>query len=575
MACVLDSNEPSSNKGDKNFPAWKEGNVLGTIYNPDGSRAVGAVVRLVSSGHVPFAPLAKKSKATDSVLTDEKGRFAFLTGDRGYYNLLAKGEKGVGFKDSIFIRDQAGVLLETTLETPGTVSGIAGLPYDSKDNSGIIILVLGTNLYTLTTDAEGRFQTPPLASGPYTLRLLTTKPGHGFLDVSVNIEEGGSGALPTPLILPGIKPKRLDSIAVTLDKVNMAAQISWPAFPPDMIEGYNIYRNTEKDKNRKLNSAPFEAPRFTDRVMGFEGSKISYIVTTVDRVGQETLPSPARSLSVESVFDLDSIRLLMNVLPRVKNPFAEDARGNFYVIDKNSLFKLNAMGKVLKEKPITREAVGVLTTNTGFVYLVTRSHGLTNEILSGKLYSRVHKYDTSLTQQLDSLDIRLSSSSVHVSPEGNLYAYGRYSSIIKTYDTAFTLVKTDSMPHRAHNLQVVDDTLLVQVPYWLKSASDPVIEKYDGNMTRLDNPVILPRLFTLFPGNDVDMAVNNILRTRNHRYVLSVRYGGNSYIVVLNKALELMGVKKTSSNNTTVYVNEAGGVRFYDRNSGCIFRLKL
>jgi len=274
--------------------AGETGNIFGTIYNPDSTPAVGAAVWLIPSGHVPVLLLTKRRLVVDSIATDSNGRFVFHTNDKGYYNLLAKGDKGVGFHDSIFINNQVKIRLNTALENPGTVRGLVRFPFGKTDHSDIVILILGTNLYIVPEDSSGQFETPPLTSGCYTLRLCTTESGFGFLDTEIMVTEGISHSLQDTLFLPATRPKPIDSFAVVLDTIRLEAHIAWSPFPKELILGYNLYRTSQKVQNEPLGTFNWQDTHYVDKVMEFDGTQVHYTITVVAKDGQETLPSPVQ-----------------------------------------------------------------------------------------------------------------------------------------------------------------------------------------------------------------------------------------------------------------------------------------
>jgi len=250
-------------------------------------------------------------------------------------------------------------------------------------------------------------------------------------------------------------------------------------------------------------------------------------------------------------------------------PFAEDSRGNFYFIDSKNLYKLDSLGKVLIAHPLQEQAGAIFTSRDGFVYLVTFPYMKT---------PNVRKYDASLNQ-VDSTyipDISSSSSmnNFYISQEGWLYIFElKTRNILKTYDASFTLLRTDSLSLRhTRHMQVLDDTLLLLQQYWLRLESDNLITRYDRDMNRLSSPDLIPKIQSLFQGSQ--LAVESCLKTRDGQYIVSVRDKFNGdYIIILDKDMDLTGIKKTSM-GIQLYLNDHGDIRYYNRLTG-IVKLEL
>ena len=106
------------------------------LYNPGGSPAVHAKVRFYPINYNPHAGgVAKKMATADSATTDSTGNYSVKL-DTGTYNVLASGDSGVVYQDSITVtKDSAIHPPADTLKAPGGLRGRVRLqPGDDREN---------------------------------------------------------------------------------------------------------------------------------------------------------------------------------------------------------------------------------------------------------------------------------------------------------------------------------------------------------------------------------------------------------------------------------------------------------
>jgi hypothetical protein len=116
-----------------------------------------------------FRPYLTPSGFCDSTIADEGGRFTFVPGQDGYYNLLVYDvhSGGAAFVQHIPVFTGS-VFTDTfdTLKQPGFITGIA------TDTAGTTyalsyVYIDGSPFYTVTRN-NGEFQLGPLPAGTYT-----------------------------------------------------------------------------------------------------------------------------------------------------------------------------------------------------------------------------------------------------------------------------------------------------------------------------------------------------------------------------------------------------------------------
>lgn len=146
--------------------------VTAMLYNPGGSPAAHAKVRFYPVNYNPQTGGLAKTLATtvDSTTTDAHGNYTAKL-DTGIYNVLATGDSGVVYQDSItVIKDSAVHPPADTLKAPGSLTGVIRLQ-PGDDARKVFILAMGTNILTSPSDAAGNFSLANMAHGRYSVRI--------------------------------------------------------------------------------------------------------------------------------------------------------------------------------------------------------------------------------------------------------------------------------------------------------------------------------------------------------------------------------------------------------------------
>ena len=143
-------------------------NVVAMLYNPGGTPAANAKVRFFPIHYNPRTGGLAKTQATvvDSTTTDAKGNYAVKL-DTGTYNVLASGDSGVVYQDSITVINDSTIYPPAdTLKAPGGVRGRVRLQ-PTDDARTVFILFLGTNTWGTPDDSTGSFTIGGMAEGTY------------------------------------------------------------------------------------------------------------------------------------------------------------------------------------------------------------------------------------------------------------------------------------------------------------------------------------------------------------------------------------------------------------------------
>jgi hypothetical protein len=219
-----------------------DGNIIGTIRDSSGAPGKGVLVKLIPATYNPL--YASDSLKIDSIRTDDNGTFSFTLQTNGFFNCIAQNNGLCSFRDSIYGNKSSKRLLQDdTLRSPGSISGTVVLT-PRGDNKTVIILVLGTNYYTMTDDSSGNFHIPALAQGNYTLRILTTLNDYGYLDTTVSILSGKNTTVPGVIQLKFEGIPAVGPVTARYDSRTMQVFLSWPACDTSNIASYYVFRNT-------------------------------------------------------------------------------------------------------------------------------------------------------------------------------------------------------------------------------------------------------------------------------------------------------------------------------------------
>jgi hypothetical protein len=222
-------------------------NVVGVLFNEDGSRAAHAKVKFIPADYTPGAGLpGSVASAADSTITDDTGHYEADSLPPNTYNLSFIGNGGYAFRDSIEVRsDSLTNVPSDTLKAPGSLHGTVRLQ-PGDDPRTISILFIGTTVWGTPNDSTGAFDVANLAGGSYRVRFLTTLDNYAPKDTVLRVIAGKSDTLSREIVLRYTGIPAPHGLAFTYDTLRHIVVLRWnrPA-EGRPVESYNIYRRME------------------------------------------------------------------------------------------------------------------------------------------------------------------------------------------------------------------------------------------------------------------------------------------------------------------------------------------
>ena len=228
--------------------------VVAMLYNPGGSPAVNATVRFCKSGSDP------RNDSGYSTVTDAHGNYT-ATLDTGVYNIIARGDSGMAFRDSIkVIKGDTVKPPPDTLKAPGSIRGVIRLQ-PGDDARTVFILLMGTNTWTKPDDSTGKFTVANLAEAAYDLRFISSLDNYGVLDTNnIPVRSADTTNLDT-IELPFKAPQALNAY---VDDSAKSITLTWSAPPGIPFAGYYVYRSYQSISGYDRISNLLEDTVYTD-----------------------------------------------------------------------------------------------------------------------------------------------------------------------------------------------------------------------------------------------------------------------------------------------------------------------
>jgi uncharacterized protein (TIGR02145 family) len=253
--------------------------VSAILYNPGGSPAAHAKVRFYPIHYNPrTGGLAKKLATADSATTDSTGNYSVKL-DTGTYNVLASGDSGVVYQDSITVtKDSAIHPPADTLKAPGGLRGRVQLqPGDDARN--VFILFFGTNTWCMPDDSIGSFGIANMAQGTYRVRILTTLNAYVPKDTVLSVTAGKIDTLAHDIILQYTGIPGPTGLTVSYDTLRQTVILAWTGADTFLIDGYNLYRAIKGQNFTLITQTPLP-----DTVTTYRDSNVSVGNTYAYRV---------------------------------------------------------------------------------------------------------------------------------------------------------------------------------------------------------------------------------------------------------------------------------------------------
>jgi hypothetical protein len=359
-------------------PHTVTGAIAGALYNPNGTPAVGASVRIYPATQDPRSGKSRQSGAADSITTDSNGRYE-VTVESGTYNVIASGAGRMAYQGSIPVPGGGTVNTPAdTLQAPGTIHGVVRL-FRGDDPRTVFILFLGAGIFTTPDDTTGRFSTPPMAEGVYRVRLLTTLQSYQVMDTTLTVRAGIDSVLTDPLemIYTGIPRPTLDIAGDTMKQI---ATLRWSTDDRNLVAYYDVYRRNV-DSNTvivRINQSPVVDTVYVDPSC-VQDNTYEYRVSAVDRNESEGMKSDAKQIRFAAPFaPVDSIVRGYGPADGCFGWWARgtlDSAGNFYITDLDAprLQKFDPQGNFIYKVTGFRQTVGVAIYADSVIFVTDQS----------------------------------------------------------------------------------------------------------------------------------------------------------------------------------------------------------
>ena len=235
IGCIFD-NQQASRRGSE---VENELGVYGRLVDESGAPLTGATVKVYPE------PGSSAASDTDSVLTDDKGEYAFHTLDTGSYDILGDYQKGT----LVFLRKGIDVI-DTgkdqdlgidTLRPPGRIHG--RLLLGGKGKGAVFCYIPGTS-YLAVSDDSGRFTISGVPQGRYAVGYVAA----GFLitqDTGVQVISAKTTELPVKHLQydPAFPPPAPSGLSAVYDTLGERVRLAWDVVPVSDLAGFVIYRD--------------------------------------------------------------------------------------------------------------------------------------------------------------------------------------------------------------------------------------------------------------------------------------------------------------------------------------------
>jgi uncharacterized protein (TIGR02145 family) len=338
LLCITCSRAPTAGT------ATETENVAAMLYNPGGSPAAHAKVRFYPVNYNPATGgLAKTlAAAPDSTTTDARGNYTAKL-DTGTYNILASGDSGVVYRDSITVaRDSTIHPPADTLKTPGGIRGRVRLQ-PGADARTVFILFLGTNTFGTPDDSTGKFTITNMAQGTYKVRILTTLDAYVPKDTVLSVTAGMVDSLAHDIVLQYTGVPGPTGLTVSYDTLRQTVILAWTGADTSLIAGYNVYRTIVGQNFSLITQTPLPdtVTTYRDSTVSV-GTTYAYMVVSL-RAGQE---SPKVAIPGDTMKVLSSSLVTTTFTWNLNNTISDTASINDTI--KACITYANPTSKVVK-----------------------------------------------------------------------------------------------------------------------------------------------------------------------------------------------------------------------------------
>jgi hypothetical protein len=230
--------------------------IVAMLYNPDGSPAVGATIKIFKVTDTTKTPASE-------VISDVNGTYSLGGLAKGAYNVYAVKGELVAFQDSINVLKDTVIIEDDTLETPTNISGIVGLQAN-HDPQTVTVQVLGTDIYS-NVNEDGYFTLNRMAKGDFTLKLSTIQQNYTTRYENLTIDADTPDTLSDTLWLKYTGIPVVEGLTATYDTLDGVVTLSWRGTKYRDFQDYLIYRDYFDSLN--MSSKPIA---FTDDTVFYD-----------------------------------------------------------------------------------------------------------------------------------------------------------------------------------------------------------------------------------------------------------------------------------------------------------------
>ena len=208
--------------------------ITAKLYNSDGSPAAGATVSIFEVRDTTQTPV-------EVVTTDDNGSYSVKQVKPGTYNIWAEKNQQVAFQNAVYLSASTQISSDT-LGIPGSITATVRLQ-PNHDPRTVTVQVLGTYKNT-NVDQTGRFSLDGLASGQYSLRLVSTIREYTPTYKTITIHGNKQDTLPDAIELVYTGIPAVTGLRATYDTLNGIVNLQWNKADYWDIQDYLIYRDS-------------------------------------------------------------------------------------------------------------------------------------------------------------------------------------------------------------------------------------------------------------------------------------------------------------------------------------------
>jgi hypothetical protein len=447
-------------------------NVVGKLYQPDGTTpAVGVRVHirpkktLADTSGIGLSKRLAVLAATDSVVTDSAGRYAFgTTLDTGTYVIEATSGNDAVLIDSVAVtsKDSTDSLAPDTLKPAGALKGVIKLS-EGGDPRKVFVLAFGIDRFAKVS-IDGSFKFAGLAEAAYDLRLISSLDNYGVLDtVGVKVRSADTTNLDT-ISLPFTGIPTPKNVRISYDTLKQIVTLMWGKADTALVKSYNVYRRNV-DSNTvavRINTSPVVDTVYRDST-GVQDQTYEYRVAAMDKNATEGTKSAGMSVKVVGAF------VVLQTYGKGQGSSQEqfvglravavDKNGNVYCVDDGNsrIQKFDSTGNFLLQWGTQGSSNGqfdrpmdIDIDSLGNIYIVDSQN------------QRIQKFDSSgnfIAMFGSSFNLPYSLA-VH---NGLLYVGEWNGQKVKKFDLDGNLIKEFSVPGAVHGISASDSAIFVIV----------------------------------------------------------------------------------------------------------------